>query len=553
MATNEGSDVRPEVEANSSPSEHHSEPTNGSPSSNNPGGSVFSSPKILAGAGNNPFAVRSSPSRANSENNNADIQNHSSSSIIAPSKFGASASSPSGVSPSGFPSSSTSSHSIKESQDASDCNGSSSKPLLRPSLIGSGSPSPSFPSSGAASNHSILKPATLGNPFARAVDLPVDDSPTHPASGARRASEPVSSNESKPSLLLPSRLNVGSSPTGPAAACEGNEETSETAIIPAAALMDPVADVDDAVPPPVVAAVPRPSLTSNNLFSTTVTSVTSHPAPPTPTACANFVFGQKLHERVANPNHTSSEPTSNGAEANTNTNLFTVVPKEKSEMESASTNGIAASKTLSDSARELEEARAAKRKYDEVTVVTGEEDEQNALQVYGKLFTFDKVQGTWIERGRGTLRLNDKQMENHALQSRLVMRTQGCLRVILNTKIWAEMTIDKTSSKSIRLTAVDGDQIRVFLLMASLKDTETLFNALEWRLATLRAQQSRVVAAAAATAAAAAAASSIPEAESTLPTASHNEEGNGSSPKRRAVPADVEEEPIDETKKKRSE
>lgn len=124
-------------------------------------------------------------------------------------------------------------------------------------------------------------------------------------------------------------------------------------------------------------------------------------------------------------------------------------------MESASTNGIAASKTLSDSARELEEARAAKRKYDEVTVVTGEEDEQNALQVYGKLFTFDKVQGklapcsasltlrtlnlhleigTWIERGRGTLRLNDKQMEN-ALQSRLVMRTQGCLRVILNTKV----------------------------------------------------------------------------------------------------------------------
>ncbi len=48
---------------------------------------------------------------------------------------------------------------------------------------------------------------------------------------------------------------------------------------------------------------------------------------------------------------------------------------------------------MSDSARELEEARAAKRKYDEVTVVTGEEDEQNALQVYGKLFTFDKIQG----------------------------------------------------------------------------------------------------------------------------------------------------------------
>lgn len=43
--------------------------------------------------------------------------------------------------------------------------------------------------------------------------------------------------------------------------------------------------------------------------------------------------------------------------------------------------------------------------------------------------------GTWIERGRGTLRLNDKQLENEALQSRLIMRTQGSLRVILNTKV----------------------------------------------------------------------------------------------------------------------
>lgn len=56
-------------------------------------------------------------------------------------------------------------------------------------------------------------------------------------------------------------------------------------------------------------------------------------------------------------------------------------------------NGIGGNKTLSDSARELEEARAAKRKYEEVAVITGEEDEQNALQIFAKLFTFDKVQG----------------------------------------------------------------------------------------------------------------------------------------------------------------
>ncbi|XP_046653011.1 ran-binding protein 3-like isoform X2 [Daphnia pulicaria] len=541
MASFEGTDVRPEVETNSSPSEHNPDPVNGSPSTCNSGGSVFSSPKIITGAGNNPFAVRSSPGRVNNENS-GDTVNNSSASIIAPSKFGATASSPCNSSNSvqavGFSASSSTSHSLKESHDASECNG-SSKPLLRPSLIGTGN---SFTSSGNSQNHSILKPATLGNPFSRAVDFSVEESPTAQQPGPRRDSG-TDATETKPTLLIPSRLNnvsaVGASSN--ARAGEGSDEASELATIPAT--LSDAAAAESVIP----SAVPRPSLTSGSLFSTTVTSVPSvaNPAPPTPTACANFVFGQKLHERVANPNHTSTEPTSNGAESNAN--LFTVIPKEKTESETASTNGIAASKTLSDSARELEEARAAKRKYDEVTVVTGEEDEQNALQVYGKLFTFDKVQGTWIERGRGTLRLNDKQLDNHALQSRLVMRTQGCLRVILNTKIWAEMTIDKTSSKSIRMTAVDGDQIRVFLLMASLKDTETLFNALEWRLATLRAHQSRVATAAAA---AAAAASSIPDSATAYPAVPHNEDGT-SSPKRRAL--SVEEELGDETKKKRSE
>jgi hypothetical protein len=74
-----------------------------------------------------------------------------------------------------------------------------------------------------------------------------------------------------------------------------------------------------------------------------------------------------------------------------------------------------------------------------------------------------------------------------------------------------------------------------------------LFNALEWRLATLRAHQSRVATAAAA---AAAAASSIPDSATAYPAVPHNEDGT-SSPKRRAL--SVEEELGDETKKKRSE
>lgn len=49
----------------------------------------------------------------------------------------------------------------------------------------------------------------------------------------------------------------------------------------------------------------------------------------------------------------------------------------------------------------------------------------------------------------------------------LVMRTQGSLRLILNTKLWAQMQIDKASEKSIRITAMDTEDqgVKVFLIL----------------------------------------------------------------------------------------
>jgi Ran-binding protein 3 len=43
------------------------------------------------------------------------------------------------------------------------------------------------------------------------------------------------------------------------------------------------------------------------------------------------------------------------------------------------------------------------------------------LQANGKLFVFDSDTQTWVERGRGTIRLNDMQMSssNPVFQSRL--------------------------------------------------------------------------------------------------------------------------------------
>ncbi len=46
------------------------------------------------------------------------------------------------------------------------------------------------------------------------------------------------------------------------------------------------------------------------------------------------------------------------------------------------------------------------------------------------------------------------------------MRTQGSLRVILNTKLWPQMQVDKASEKSLRITAMDTEEQggKVFLI-----------------------------------------------------------------------------------------
>merc|ERR1712008_23703 len=104
---------------------------------------------------------------------------------------------------------------------------------------------------------------------------------------------------------------------------------------------------------------------------------------------------------------------------------------------------------------------------------------------------FDKDTSTWIERGRGQVRLNDLRTQAESgptVTSRIIMRTAGSLRVILNSKIFPEMTLEKPTEKNIRLTVMDGlDQgMKVFLVSGSTKDVGTLFSALKRRLDTVK-------------------------------------------------------------------
>ncbi|NXB51495.1 RANB3 protein, partial [Leucopsar rothschildi] len=194
-----------------------------------------------------------------------------------------------------------------------------------------------------------------------------------------------------------------------------------------------------------------------------------------------FVFGQNMSERVLSP------PKSN--EGSTESNKENAATESGSE--SSSQEATPEKESLAESAAAYTKATARKCLLAKVEVITGEEAESNVLQIQCKLFVFDKTSQSWVERGRGLLRLNDMaSTDDGTLQSRLVMRTQGSLRLILNTKLWAQMQIDKASEKSIRITAMDTEDqgVKVFLISASSKDTGQLYAALHHRILALRSR-----------------------------------------------------------------
>ncbi|XP_074851752.1 ran-binding protein 3-like isoform X2 [Carettochelys insculpta] len=201
---------------------------------------------------------------------------------------------------------------------------------------------------------------------------------------------------------------------------------------------------------------------------------------------SNFVFGENMIERVLSPQKSPK--------LHNETELF------KSELTSMYAEtfriGYAHTKTFLIKKSALIESAAAHiskpaQKYllNKVEVITGEEAEHNVLQISCKLFVFNKLSLSWTERGRGSLRLNDTSSNKHGtLQSRLVMRNQGTLKLILNTKLWTQMAIEKPNRKSLCITATDleDNSVKIFLIQASSKDTEYLYAAIHHRLVALR-------------------------------------------------------------------
>ncbi|XP_047386674.1 ran-binding protein 3 isoform X6 [Sciurus carolinensis] len=226
--------------------------------------------------------------------------------------------------------------------------------------------------------------------------------------------------------------------------------------------------------------------TATNYFLQYISSSLENSTNSADSSSNKFVFGQNMSERVLSPpklNEVSSDAGRENAAAESGS--------ESSSQEATPEKADNIAESLAESAAAYTKATARKCLLEKVEVITGEEAESNVLQIQCKLFVFDKTSQSWVERGRGLLRLNDMaSADDGTLQSRLVMRTQGSLRLILNTKLWAQMQMDKASEKSIRITAMDTEDqgVKVFLISASSKDTGQLYAALHHRILALRSR-----------------------------------------------------------------
>ncbi|XP_041848452.1 ran-binding protein 3b isoform X3 [Melanotaenia boesemani] len=227
-----------------------------------------------------------------------------------------------------------------------------------------------------------------------------------------------------------------------------------------------------------------------NYFLQYISTPSSKNATNSADSGAKFVFGQNMSERVLSFVVFQSPP--KGEALNEENKEVSAAPaSEPSSQETTPEKVNSVSESLEESAAAYTKATAKKCILEKVDVKTGEESESNVLQMQCKLYVFEKTAQSWIERGRGLLRLNDMaSTDDGTLQSRLVMRTQGSLRLILNTKLWPQMQVDKASEKSVRITAMDTEDqgVKVFLISGSSKDIGQLAAALHHRILALKSR-----------------------------------------------------------------
>ncbi|XP_062870276.1 ran-binding protein 3-like isoform X3 [Trichomycterus rosablanca] len=189
-----------------------------------------------------------------------------------------------------------------------------------------------------------------------------------------------------------------------------------------------------------------------------------------------FVFGENMSERVVRP---CSDDMSDSDGSST----------DSDSPSTEATTKMTVRHTLWESAAAYTASSRHRCLLKQVQVITGEENESNVVQLMCKLFILERGTQSWTERGRGVLRLNDLQTKyKGCLQSRMVMRHQGSLKLILNTKLYPHTHLQRPTRRNLQVTATDleSHSVRVFLIQASARDIARLYVAIHHRLVALR-------------------------------------------------------------------
>ena len=109
---------------------------------------------------------------------------------------------------------------------------------------------------------------------------------------------------------------------------------------------------------------------------------------------------------------------------------------------------------------------------------TGEEAEESVFSCRAKLYHFeDKV---WKERGAGIFKINTawapSSEESIERKSRLIMRTDGVHKVVLNTPVFKGMKVGtpeggEPNGKTLNVTGMEGGKPTLFALKVSFSDS----------------------------------------------------------------------------------
>ncbi|CAI4065372.1 hypothetical protein N7582_002984 [Saccharomyces uvarum] len=152
------------------------------------------------------------------------------------------------------------------------------------------------------------------------------------------------------------------------------------------------------------------------------------------------------------------------------------VADDKEEVNSESEQRTKASEEPRDAAKPL--------KLQKQDIKSGEESEECIYQVNAKLYQLSKIEEGWKERGVGVIKVNKSKKDEE--KTRIVMRSRGILKVILNIQLVKGFTVQKgftgslQSEKFIRLLALDdnGDPAQYAIKTGKKETTDELYNTI---------------------------------------------------------------------------